>query len=894
MKWGCVARGANVGDIVKQLQCSTSRGVLIVGSRGAGKTWMLGQILAELGTGVMTIRLTASKALAAVPFGAVNARIGANLIRSNDYYDVLNGLLDQIDAAVESSHRVFLMVDNAEHLDSQSAAIVLQVVMSSPAKLILVEQPGSHHTLLRDLWRDGHLTRYELAPLKSEDVRTFLEGLLGGKVAGPAADYLAVRSAGNPLVLHGLVVGAQEEGSLRKANNVWVLDHPADRLGTESREFLQMDLEHLPADSRRIIEILALAGPLPLDALLDLTCPEAIDDIQRRDLVEIFPGPHMTMRLARQATAPAIRAMVPMGRSRRFFADVVKILPTEDPSNPETIMNFTRWALDCGMPVSEERILEATIWANQLMRPLEALQFSSNKVTNEISATLLAERAVAHLNQKSPEEARTLAMQALELAATPEAAASALRAVHLCHSSELDYEQRFNEALARYESRFGPVVLGESSTSADIAVMITLAIKDVSLGDTERASRTIQTLLSHPLTTNVGDRVHLKSLQSEILTAIGQMSGAVALAVDVISELESPAGFPRPDIAILAYTRCVSAFVHDGAWEHVRAALEPSAFVNPDLLLYSGGQRDLATGLMQCRRGYIEEALAALESAVGSLKDYDPWSMLHTALGLQAYCLIMGGDLPASQASLVQLAALNRRSGKFYELEGSAYAAAAQFMTGKTELGMARLRGLERECRAHGYLGIELTVLSLMVRLGDSAAVDRLSEVAGQLESSSKEFYVEWAAAMCSQDPETLDRASATAMSFGFELQAVEFATHTLNKFHATGKMLTSRNTASKLVAMREQMPGLVSPVSRPMDQPRMTRREHEIALLVAQGESNNSIAARLHLSLRTIEGHLYRTFIKMDIQSREQLAAVMNGDTTQESVDAQYSQVEN
>ena len=98
-----------------------------------------------------------------------------------------------------------------------------------------------------------------------------------------------------------------------------------------------------------------------------------------------------------------------------------------------------------------------------------------------------------------------------------------------------------------------------------------------------------------------------------------------------------------------------------------------------------------------------------------------------------------------------------------------------------------------------------------------------------------------------------------------------------LNKFHDSGKVHKSRKTASKVVAMREQMPGLVSPVFHTMDQPKMTRREHQIALLVAQGESNNAIAGRLNVSLRTIEGHLYRTFIKLDIQSREQLAGLMN-----------------
>lgn len=874
-----MARRANVGDIVDQLTSSTSKGVLIVGSRGAGKTWMLSQIIAALGSEAATIRLSASKALAAIPFGAVNARVGSKLIRSSDYYEVLNGLLEQISSVAQSAQRVVLMVDNAQDLDNQSAAIILQVVMSSDAKLILVDQPGSQGSHLRELWRDGHLTRFELAPLQSIDVQLFLESLLDGKVSEGTANYLASRSAGNLLVLHGLVAGAQEEGSLRKVNNVWILDHPGDRLGVETWEFLQMDLDRLSEETRRILEILALTGPLPLNVLLELASAEDVDEMQQRELVEIIPGSLLTMRLTRQATAPAIRGMIPVARSRRYFAEVSRFISVTDESTPEVLINFTRWSLDCGLPVEDGRLLDATIWANQLMRPTEALQFSGGRVGAEYSASLLAERAIAFLNQKSPAEARILARQALEMATSPEAAARALRAVNLSHSSTLDYQAQFDDAYTLYEQRFGAVRLNDDSTRAEIDVLIIRAIKDVSLGNVSPAAELIDGLLQHSLTANISDQVLLKSLQCEIYCAVGRMSTAVSVAMEVIGGLERAEGFPRPDIAILAYTRAVASFIYDGAWDHVRVALDPATFTNPDMMLYSGGLRDLATAVMQCRRGYIEEALMSLETAAGALKDYDPWSVLSTALALMAYCRVMRGDLLGSQECLVELAGLERRSGKFYALESSAYAAAAQVMTGQKDLGLSRLRGLRIECQRLGLLGIELTVLSLMVRVGDSGAIPRLADVANLLESGSKEFFVNWSQAMRSQDPATLDRASATAMDFGFELLAVELATHALNKFHDSGKVHKSRKTASKVVAMREQMPGLVSPVFHTMDQPKMTRREHQIALLVAQGESNNAIAARLNVSLRTIEGHLYRTFIKLDIQSREQLTALLNQD---------------
>jgi non-specific serine/threonine protein kinase len=54
----------------------------------------------------------------------------------------------------------------------------------------------------------------------------------------------------------------------------------------------------------------------------------------------------------------------------------------------------------------------------------------------------------------------------------------------------------------------------------------------------------------------------------------------------------------------------------------------------------------------------------------------------------------------------------------------------------------------------------------------------------------------------------------------------------------------------------------------------RLTRRELEVAGLVADGLSNRAIAAKLVISQRTAEGHVEHILTKLGFTSRSQIAA--------------------
>jgi DNA-binding CsgD family transcriptional regulator len=57
-----------------------------------------------------------------------------------------------------------------------------------------------------------------------------------------------------------------------------------------------------------------------------------------------------------------------------------------------------------------------------------------------------------------------------------------------------------------------------------------------------------------------------------------------------------------------------------------------------------------------------------------------------------------------------------------------------------------------------------------------------------------------------------------------------------------------------------------------------LTRRERDIVALAVRGLSDRQIAAELQVSVRTVEGHLYRSYAKLNVKGREELPGIAGG----------------
>ncbi|MEU4694742.1 response regulator transcription factor [Actinoplanes sp. NPDC023714] len=57
----------------------------------------------------------------------------------------------------------------------------------------------------------------------------------------------------------------------------------------------------------------------------------------------------------------------------------------------------------------------------------------------------------------------------------------------------------------------------------------------------------------------------------------------------------------------------------------------------------------------------------------------------------------------------------------------------------------------------------------------------------------------------------------------------------------------------------------------------RLSAREKEVALLIAQGKSNAEISADLHMSVATVKAHVSRVLTKLDMNNRVQVALLVH-----------------
>jgi predicted ATPase len=209
---------------------TAGRNVLVAGEMGVGKTALLKHVASLLRAADIPVTvITATSAASKIPFGSLSG-----FIDPADRTEPAS----QIAAATARLRRlgddapIVLFVDDAQHLDPSSIAVLHELIVSGEATVmasVRTSDPGP--TVLSEMWRQAETDRFTLGPLDDDSIGEVVSDVLGFEAPAPVAASIVRRSGGNPLFARELA-RAQHEGVALTAQLVDLVGRRIDALSS--------------------------------------------------------------------------------------------------------------------------------------------------------------------------------------------------------------------------------------------------------------------------------------------------------------------------------------------------------------------------------------------------------------------------------------------------------------------------------------------------------------------------------------------------------------------------------------------------------------------------------------------------------------------------------------
>ena len=305
------------------------------------------------------------------------------------------------------------------------------------------------------------------------------------------------------------------------------------------------------------------------------------------------------------------------------------------------------------------------------------------------------------------------------------------------------------------------------------------------------------------------------------------------------------------------------------------------------------GRALLAVGILAIVQASYDRALAALQESrdvCAEANDLDGQAWATHMLGLTE---MYANNEPAAQRHLEEALELHSRVGSPYGLNeiratmGHLLVVSGRRLEDGRRLLKAALKGAEALGNplnvgyAHLFLGL------LEIRLRNWPEAEKHCRIAvGEFAAVSAPVLLAMtlyclARAKVRRDPGGAMALAAAATEMG-ERVGWRFQGHWLEQLEHTRTEAVSRISKpaaeeawarGRELTLQEtiELAQGATPARRPPG--RLSRREVEVAELIAQGLSNRAAAERLHLSERTVEGHVLHILNKLGLSNRTQVA---------------------
>ncbi|KQO01855.1 hypothetical protein ASF21_09855 [Arthrobacter sp. Leaf234] len=897
-----VGRKALITAIEQAVREADVYGAFVYGEIGTGKSAMARHLHARLQGEFVPFLLSPASALVTIPYGAL-----APFLVEASSADMASPLavLRRVMAFLRTraaGRRVLVLVDDAHLLDDDSSHLLAQLVTSRTIALAAFARPITPVSdELASLCRDGLLERFEVGPLGSADALDLCRQVLGGPIVRGASERLRDEASGNPLFLKAILDEALARGSLIRPDGVWTLDVEEVALPASLLDLVRSIALGLNEIERKAFDLVALAGVVAFNDLVRLTSEGAVSSLLDEGLIRsVWEDP----AYATQAYSLYGRiglSLVPVGRSSSLHDELRSIVGPGGNLPASAVIRDVLWRLDCGEQVPDEHLLQTAESALAGLDARAALRCVSAVRNENLLGLADILRASALMELGRTTESRSAADRCPEATVGPkQVAAAGILAVRqvvadgedpVALTDVLDWWSSCIRSWkegplpaergspAEEDPALTPLRAGEGPPSADAVrecehhLVVARAFSWNILGE---YSRTVEVLAGFVTEGHANHRVTVLA-EATLAEALGALGRGVEGRRHSLAAVAAAGRHqqPIPDLHRGAFLRHVSLLVHSGDF---RAAEEALATYTPGEsrdYFFIGGGLAVVDAVLDARRGFFREALAKLGPALASLRVSDQEALLPYALGVTAWTAAALGEISVSTQCSRELAVLRHRGSRQYELLGRAFDAAARALLRADDASVHTLSGLALAARRHGWSSAEKDILELATALGDDQAPHQLRDVTVAVEGMEAEVLHHYASALVRRDAKSLVIAGDRAEVLQKYLLATDACRRAMDVYGMQGDARSKRVLAAVLRRRQSHIDGGLAEEAYDSDGTTpLTSREKEIALLAIRGLSNREIARALTVSTRTVEGHLYRIYVKLGISRRDELTA--------------------
>jgi DNA-binding CsgD family transcriptional regulator len=826
---------------------ATGRGIVLVGEAGVGKTRLLFEAVeraTQMGTRVLQVRATRSSGV--VPLGAFAPLLPV---------DAAAASLGWAREAILARAPAVLAIDDAHALDEASAALTHHLVTQNDVRVVATVRRGEDvPDAVLALWKDGLCERLDIEPLTRAELDRLVVDALGGPVDGQFLHLMWTRTLGNALFARELLAAAVESGSLMTCNGMWTLA-ARFRAPPRLRELIAGRLRGVRPGERTALDLLAVAEPLPFRLLIDMVGGETLEHLEERGLLILDDGAiQPEARLSHPLVADVLVDALGPIRRRRLLRDLVAAV-SAGPLPFDAGDRVVRWRIDAGLEVSAGELLTT---ARRYVLVDAAL------------AESLTRRALAAGDDPA---ALMMLAEIMTLSGRPDDAADILARLPAGsprehYRREVDLAlvlafglNRSRDAAERLERLLDGIDDGQwGYVAAQIPLLWLLG------GEIHRARGAAEAVLADERA-SAANQLSAELVLIPALNLLGQPISALERAATVVPRLADHPAFNEYMVGQLETavpTGHRYAGDLDAAEEAAQRLYDRVARQGAGLLR---GVYALRLGQIALWRGALGRAEQHFLEAVSAL-EADPMTRASAVDHIRyARALTGRSDMPSALAP-----------GAMYAVEHEFLSSAVEAAAGDLSYARSVALGAARRGIAAGHISYAMFALYEAARHG---AAPGAAEVLGELPATEGQLLAALAAAieaLAARDGGRLAEVGVRFEELGCLLHAAELTAAAATEAASRGRGAAAARLRTRAQQLAERCDGATTELLRSPGGDGLTRRERQVAGFAARGFTDLEIAARLSVSRRTVETHLYRIYSKLGISGRGELGPLFSG----------------